>query len=128
EAYSQCADPADEGSRLRRGLCLRPRRRRSLFRPELLSRRDAAALALPAGPARAGGRDRPQTEALERPAGPQGRRRGMTQLAAVGGALGSTGRYMAVVQAGRWFGLHFPWGLLGGLTTFSSFSLDAMAL
>ena len=90
----------------------------------------------------------------------------MTQLlvVALGGALGSVGRYMFVVQAGRWFGLDFPWGILGvnligsfamgllvgagahllemahevrlflavgilgGFTTFSSFSLDAMAL
>src|SRR3546814_10233451 len=90
----------------------------------------------------------------------------MTNVAviALGGALGSTARYLFVVQAGRWFGIGFPLGtlgvnligsflmglligagahmfqvgpemraflavgVLGGFTTFSSFSLDAVAL
>lgn len=90
----------------------------------------------------------------------------MTQIltVALGGALGSVGRYLLTVQAARLFGLDFPWGtfgvnvigsflmglligagaqlfdlsqgvrlflavgFLGGFTTFSSFSLDAVAL
>ena len=90
----------------------------------------------------------------------------MSQLltVALGGALGSMGRYLFVVSATRWLGMDFPWGtlgvnvlgsflmgfligagalvlemsqevrlflavgFLGGFTTFSSFSLDAMTL
>ena len=90
----------------------------------------------------------------------------MSQLltVALGGALGSVGRYLFVIHAGRLFGMDFPWGtlgvnvlgsflmglligagtlvlemsqevrlflavgFLGGFTTFSSFSLDAMSL
>jgi len=82
---------------------------------------------------------------------------------AVGGALGSVGRYLVVDGMGRWLGAGFPWGtltvngvgglvigliagalathptlaawrfflitgILGGFTTFSAFSLDAVAL
>ena len=39
QAHPQCADQADEGRRLRRGLRLRPRRARGVFRPELFPRR-----------------------------------------------------------------------------------------
>lgn len=90
----------------------------------------------------------------------------MSQLltVALGGALGSVGRYLFVVHATRLMGMDFPWGtlgvnvlgsflmglligagtlvlemsqevrlflavgFLGGFTTFSSFSLDAMTL
>ncbi len=82
-------------------------------------------------------------------------------LVALGGALGSVGRYGAGVAAARFFGLAFPWGtlfvnvlgalligvltarvdafhddtrlfigvgILGGFTTFSTFSLEAIRL
>ena len=91
--------------------------------------------------------------------------RGMNEIIAVaiGGALGSVGRYFVVEGMGRWVGAGFPWGtltvngvgglaigvlagamathpalaawryflitgILGGFTTFSAFSLDAVAL
>ena len=88
----------------------------------------------------------------------------MISMVAMGGAIGSSGRYMAGVLATRLLGINFPWGtmivnivgaftmgvlvsllavrfsvgnevraflavgLLGGFTTFSSFTLDAVYL
>ncbi|MDX2274901.1 MAG: fluoride efflux transporter CrcB [Hyphomonadaceae bacterium] len=82
-------------------------------------------------------------------------------LVAIGGAIGSAGRYGVGLAAARLFGLGFPWGtlivnivggfamgvlaarvgpeqenlrlllgvgVLGGFTTFSAFSLDAVRL
>ncbi|WP_119462790.1 fluoride efflux transporter CrcB [Rhodospirillaceae bacterium SYSU D60014] len=84
----------------------------------------------------------------------------MVIAVAAGGAMGAAGRYVVMVQIGRWFGTGFPWGtlavnivgcfvmgvlieamalvwspspelralltvgVLGGFTTFSTFSLD----
>jgi CrcB protein len=83
---------------------------------------------------------------------------------AIGGALGSVARYLAMIGAGAWLGTSFPWGtltvnvvgsaimgliiegsalrwnigpewrafltvgILGGFTTFSTFSLDVAVL
>jgi CrcB protein len=88
----------------------------------------------------------------------------MMLMVAMGGAIGSSGRYLVGVLATRLLGLNFPWGtmivnivgsfimgvlisllalrfsvgnevraflavgLLGGFTTFSSFTLDAVYL
>ncbi len=50
QAHPQCAHQADEGRRLRRGLRVRPRRARGIFRPELFPRRARPpALLRPAG-------------------------------------------------------------------------------
>ncbi len=48
EAHPERADAADEGSGLRQGICLRPRRRRRLFGPDLFPRRHEATDPLPA--------------------------------------------------------------------------------
>jgi fluoride exporter len=84
----------------------------------------------------------------------------MVLAVAAGGAMGAAGRYLVMLQIGRWFGDGFPWGtlavnvvgcfvmgvlieamalvwspspelralltvgVLGGFTTFSTFSLD----
>jgi len=50
-------------------------------------------------------------------------------IAAVG-ALGSALHHFVNVSAGRLLGMEFPWGtgILGGFTTFSTFSLDFATL
>ncbi|WP_313058012.1 CrcB family protein [Agrobacterium cavarae] len=64
-------------------------------------------------------------------------------LVAIGGAIGSVGRYLVGLWATRLAGPSFPWGtltvnvvgafaivtgILGGFTTWSSFTLDTMVL
>jgi len=53
-------------------------------------------------------------------------------LVALGGAAGSVARFLVMLGAGRVAG-GWPWGtlltgVLGGFTTFSAFSLDALTL
>src|SRR5262249_26235859 len=101
QAHPQCADASDERPRLRKGLRLRPRSGRGLFRSELFPRGDGPRAILPARGARLRTRGSQAPRVLaEAPPNEGGRMSGVQQI--------EVGSDEGEVRLDRWFKRRFP--------------------
>ena len=104
DAHPERADAADAQSRLRQGLCLRPRHRGRLLGPELLPGRDRASHLLPTGRARLRARSQKAARLLGQAARACSWTVAMTDPVETVTVDGQDGP----VRVDRWFRRHYP--------------------